>query len=77
MVWSMEFMSDQLVDGRSFGPLNVLVDFNCEGHPHKTEGFPDRRSVSFANSLPASQSFGTGRLRKVEEAGALVNCKGR
>ena len=30
-VWSMDFMADQLVDGRSFRTLNVLDDFNREG----------------------------------------------
>ncbi len=31
MTWSMDFMSDQLADGRSFRTLNVLDDFNREG----------------------------------------------
>ena len=30
-VWSMDFMADQLDDGRSFRTLNVLDDFNREG----------------------------------------------
>lgn len=29
--WSMDFMADQLADGRSFRTLNVLDDFNREG----------------------------------------------
>ena len=29
--WSMDFMADQLVDGRSFRALNVPDDFNREG----------------------------------------------
>ena len=29
--WSMDFMQDQLADGRSFWALNVLDDFNREG----------------------------------------------
>ena len=29
--WSMDFMEDQLADGRSFRTLNVLDDFNREG----------------------------------------------
>jgi len=29
--WSMDFMADQLADGRSFRTLNVLGDFNREG----------------------------------------------
>ena len=31
MTWSMDFMLDQLADGRSIRTLNVLDDFNCEG----------------------------------------------
>lgn len=30
-VWSMDFMHDQLADGRSFRLLNVIDDFNREG----------------------------------------------
>lgn len=30
-VWSMDFMADQLADGRAFRTLNVLDDFNREG----------------------------------------------
>jgi len=29
--WSMDFMQDQLADGRNFWALNVLDDFNREG----------------------------------------------
>ena len=31
ITWSMDFMSDQLADGRSFRTLNVLDDYNREG----------------------------------------------
>ena len=31
LTWSMDFMADQLADGRSFRALNVLDDFNREG----------------------------------------------
>lgn len=31
VTWSMDFMADQLADGRSFRTLNVLDDFNREG----------------------------------------------
>lgn len=29
--WSMDFMADQLADGRSFRTYNVIDDFNREG----------------------------------------------
>lgn len=36
-VWSMDFMHDQLDDGRSFRLFNVLDDFNREGLGIRTE----------------------------------------
>ena len=30
-VWSMDFMSNQLWNGKTFRTLNVIDDFNCEG----------------------------------------------
>ncbi len=30
-VWSVDFVADQLADGRSFRTLNILDDFNREG----------------------------------------------
>ena len=42
VTWSMDFMSDQLSDGRSFRTLNVLDDFNREG-----------LAIEVAASLPA------------------------
>lgn len=41
-VWSMDFMSDRLGDGRQFRILNVLDDFNCE-----------RSGIEIDFSLPA------------------------
>jgi len=30
-VWSMDFMSDSLADGRTLRTFNVIDDYNCEG----------------------------------------------
>ena len=40
--WSMDFMADQLADGRSFRTLNVIDDFNREGLGIEVD-FSDRR----------------------------------
>lgn len=37
--WSMDFIADQLVDGRSFRALNVIDDFNHEGLGIEVEFF--------------------------------------
>ena len=47
MTWSMDFMADQLGDGRAFRLLNVLDDFNREGLGIEVD-FSDRRE----NDLP-------------------------
>lgn len=44
--WSMDFMSDQLADGRSFRTLNVLDDFNREGLAIEVDiSLPARRVI--------------------------------
>ena len=51
-VWSMDFMHDQLSDGRSFRLFNVLDDYNREG----LAGMPDVRLPAFnrgSGHLPA------------------------
>ena len=47
-MWSMDFMADQLADGRSIRTLNVLDDFNREG-----------LSIYLDFSLPAERVFRT------------------
>ncbi len=45
-VWSMDFMTDQLADGRSFRTLNVLDDFNHEGSAIEVDfSLPAKRVV--------------------------------
>lgn len=45
-VWSMDFMADQLADGRSFRTLNVLDEFNREGLAIEVDFFlPSERVV--------------------------------
>jgi len=51
-VWSMDFMADQLVDGRSFRTLNVLDDFNREGLAIEVDfSLPSERVVRALNQI--------------------------
>ena len=51
-VWSMDFMADQLVDGRSFRTLNVLDDFNREGLAIEVDfSLPAERVVRALNQI--------------------------
>jgi len=51
-VWSMDFMADQLVDGRSFRTLNVLDDFNREGLAIEVDfSLPAERVVRALNRI--------------------------
>ncbi len=53
-VWSMDFMADQLVDGRSFRTLNVLDDFNREGLSIEVDfSLPAERVVRSLNQIIA------------------------
>ena len=51
-VWSMDFMADQLADGRSFRTLNILDDFNREGLTIEVDfSLPSERVVRTLNWL--------------------------
>lgn len=51
-VWSMDFMADQLADGRSFRTLNVLDDFNREGLTIEIDfSLPSERVVRTLNKI--------------------------
>ncbi len=53
-VWSMDFMADQLADGRSFRTLNVLDDFNREGLAIEVDfSLPSKRVVRTLNQIIA------------------------
>ena len=53
-VWSMDFMADQLADGRSFRTLNVLDDFNREGLAIEIDfSLPSERVVRTLNQIIA------------------------
>ena len=53
-VWSMDFMADQLADGRSFRTLNVLDDFNPEGLAIEVDfSLPSERVVRTLNQIIA------------------------
>lgn len=50
--WSMDFMADQLADGRSFRALNVLDDFNREGLAIEVDfSLPAMRVVRSLNQI--------------------------
>lgn len=50
----MDFMADQLVDGRSFRKLNVLDDFNREGLVIEVDfSLPSNRVVRTLNQIIA------------------------
>ena len=50
--WSMDFMADQLGDGRSFRTLNVLDDFNREGLGIEVDlSLPAERVVRSLNQI--------------------------
>ncbi|KKN80843.1 hypothetical protein LCGC14_0325070 [marine sediment metagenome] len=50
--WSMDFMSEQLADGRSIRTLNVLVDFNREGLAIEVDfSLPAERVVRALNQI--------------------------
>ena len=51
-VWSMDFMADQLVDGRPFRTLNILDDFNREGLTIEVDfSLPSERVVRTLNQV--------------------------
>jgi putative transposase len=53
-VWSMDFMADQLADGRSLRTLNVLDDFNREGLAVEVDfSLPSDRVVRTLNQIIA------------------------
>ena len=53
-VWSMDFMADQLADGRSFRTLSVLDDFNREGLAIEVDfSLPSERVVRVLNQIIA------------------------
>lgn len=50
--WSMDFMSDQLANGRSFRTLNVIDDFNREGLAIEVDfSLPSERVVRCLNQI--------------------------
>ena len=52
LTWSMDFMADQLADGRSFRTLNVIDDFNREGLGIEVDfSLPAERVVRSLNQI--------------------------
>ena len=53
-VWSMDFMANQLMYGRSFRTLNVLDDFNREGLAIEVDfSLPSERVLRVLNQIIA------------------------
>lgn len=60
--WSMDFMADQLADGRSIRTLNVLDDFNREGLCIEVDfSLPAERVVRSLNQIIEGVVCGRGR----------------
>ena len=52
MTWSMDFMADELGDGRAFRLLNVLDDFNREGLATEVDfSLPAERVIRSLNRI--------------------------
>ena len=61
-VWSMDFMHDQLSDGRSFRLFNVLDDFNREGLGIEVDlSLPAARVIRFAHWSKSSSGAAVRR----------------
>jgi putative transposase len=51
-IWSMDFMHDQLIDGRAFRTFNVIDDFNREGLAIEVDfSLPSERVVRSLNQI--------------------------
>lgn len=51
-VWSIDFMADQLIYGRSFRTLKILNDFNREGLAIEVDfSLPSERVVRALNQI--------------------------
>ena len=80
-VWSMDFMADQLADGRSFRTLNVLDDFNREGLAIEVDfSLPAERVVRTLNQIIAWRAirvdngpeYVSGRLQTWAETAGIA-----
>lgn len=60
-VWSIDFMSDSLVDGRKFRLLNVIDDFNRESLAIEIDtSLPSRRVIRVLNRIIAQRGKPAG-----------------
>jgi len=73
-VWSMNFMHDQLEDGRSFRLLNVIDDFNREALGIEIDfSLPAQRVICAPRQIIAYRSKPQVILQKTE-LGAIPSC---
>jgi len=72
--WSMDFMADQLADGRSIRTLNVLDDFNREGLGIEVDfSLPAERVVRNLNQI--IEWRGKPRIIRVDNGPEYVSAK--
>ena len=73
-VWSLDFMHDQLSDGRSIRLLNVIDDFNRKALGIKVDfSLPSERSMRSLDQIIAWR--GKPSIIRTDNGSELVSCR--